>query len=197
MSRKNTSQRVSGRKKRKLHNDHSDETSLDRNEDLCIDSGFRVVKDPQAPLEGHIDLFGELIPPDVCVSNEEAKNKSTKKTPVSKRKKLPYEELLVDTPTIRPKRVYIRSARFMKLMKEAQKELYSIMGVKMDSSKVSVTSTDNLNVSGVQHLQDSPQISISNESKINTENNDNDKKSQQVLEGKLKCFINIKYFIYS
>jgi len=192
MSRKNTSKRNGSRKKRKLHNDDSDEISLDRNLDLCIDYGFGVVKDSQTSCEGHIDLFGELIPPDECVTNEEAKNKSNKKTP--KKKKQPYEEL-VDTP-IRPKRVFIQTPRFMKMMKEAQKDLYECMA-RMSSNKVSVVSTDSLNVSGVQHLQDSPQININNESKINTENNDKDKKPQQVLEGKLKCFTNIKYFIYS
>lgn len=191
MSRQNTSQRVIGRKKRKLHNDGSDEMSLDCNVHFCKDSDFQVVNDSQTSSEGYRDLFGELIVPDECVSNEEAKNKSIKKKSVIKKKKQPYEELFFDTPTVRPTRIFIRTAKIMRLMKEAQKELYSCMGVRMNSSKVSVVSTDSLNVSGVQNLQDSPQISISDESKINTENNDNDKKSQQVLEGKLKCFINI------
>lgn len=191
MSRKNTSQRVIGRKKRKLHNDGSDEISLDRNVHFCKDSDFQVGKDSQTSLEGYRDLFGELIPPDECVSNEEAKNESIKKKSVIKKKKQPYEEHFFDTPTIRPKRMFIPTAKIMKLMKEAQKELYSCMGVRMNSNKASVVSTDSINVSGVQNLQDSPQISISNESKINTDHNDNDKKSQQVLEGKLKCFINI------
>ncbi|CAI6354085.1 unnamed protein product [Macrosiphum euphorbiae] len=124
MSRKNTSQRDSGH------------------------SGFEV------PEDGYRDLFGELIPPDECVSNEEAKNKSNKKTP--KKRKQPYDDFF-DTP-IRPKRVFIHTPRF---------QLYQL----------------SLNVSGVQHIQDSPQISINNESKRNNGNNDNDKKSQQVFEG--------------
>jgi len=74
-------------------------------------------------------------------------------------------------------------------MEEAQKELYEMMGI-TNSNNVSVVSTDSLNVSGVQHIQDSPQISINNESKRNNGNNDNDKKSQKVFEGKLKCSIN-------
>jgi len=193
MSRKNTSQRVSGRKKRKLHDDDSDEISLTSNLDLFKDSCLEVNKTSQKSFEGHLDLFGEVIPPDVPVSNEEAKNKPIKKT--RKKKKQPYEELF-DTPS-RPQKVFIHTGRFFKVMMEAQKELYSLMGVPMSSSKVPVVSTGSLNVSGVQHIQDSPQISISNESKIKSENKDNCKEPHQILEGKLKFFINIKCFIYS
>ncbi|XP_003244772.1 microcephalin isoform X1 [Acyrthosiphon pisum] len=187
MSRKNTSQRDSGRKKRKLDNDDSDEISLSRNLDLCIDFGFQEAKDSQTSLEGYKDLFGEVIPPDEPVSNEGAKNKLIKKTP--RKKKKPNEELF-DTPT-RPKRVFICTPRFIRVMEEARKELYECMAGSMRSSKVSVVSTDSLNVSGVQHLQDSPQTSINNESKINAGNNDNDKKSQQVFEG-VVAFIDYK-----
>ncbi|XP_060856102.1 uncharacterized protein LOC132933848 isoform X2 [Metopolophium dirhodum] len=172
MSRKNTSQRVSGRKKRKPHHDDSDEISLTRHLDLFAKSCL----ENKTPNEGYRDLFGELIPPDV-VSNEEAKNKSIKKT--QKKKKQPREDDIVT----KPKRVFIVTPKFMKCMMEAQKELYSLMGVSTSSSKVSVVSTDSLNVSGVQHLQDNPQISKSNESKINSKNNDNEKKNQHLLEG--------------
>jgi len=193
MSRKNASQRVSGCKKRKLYIDDSDEISLSRNLDLYKDKDFKAVNDSQTSLEGHRDLFGELIPDD-CVSNEKVKNKSIKKTPVSKKKKRPYEELLFNTPTIRPKRVFIPTPRLIKCMQEAHKELYSIMNARTSSSNVSIVSTNGLNVSGVQNLQDSPRTSISNDSKTNIENDDNNKKSEKILEGKLKCFINIKRY---
>ncbi|CAI6376320.1 unnamed protein product [Macrosiphum euphorbiae] len=176
MSRKNTSQRDSGRKARKPHHDDSDEMSLNSNLDWFADSGSQVPQD-----DGYRDLFGELIPPDECVSNEEAKNKSNKKTP--RKRKQPRDDYF-DTPT-RPKRLFIPTKRFMIAMEEAKKELYELMG-KTNSKKVSVVSTDSLNVSGVQHIQDSPQTSMNNG------NNDNDKKSQQVFEGKLKCFINYR-----
>ncbi|XP_022180207.1 uncharacterized protein LOC111040580 [Myzus persicae] len=190
MSRQNTSQQVSGRKKRKLLIDGSDEISLDRNVDLCEDFDINVTKDSQTSLEGYRDLFGELIPPDECVSNEEVKNKLIKKTPASKKKKQPYEEILFNTPT-RPKRLFIPTPKIMELMHEASKELYSLMGARLSSSNVSIVSTDNLNVSGIQHLQDSPRTSIKNESKINIEEDDNDQKSQKVLEG-VVAFIDYK-----
>uniref|UniRef100_A0A2S2PST0 Microcephalin n=1 Tax=Schizaphis graminum TaxID=13262 RepID=A0A2S2PST0_SCHGA len=182
MSLQKTSQRANGSKKRKLSDDFID-IELSSNLDLCIDSDISL-------LEGHRDLFGELIPPDVCVSDTEAKDKSTKKkTPASKRKKLPYEDVFVNSPVIKPKRVFIVTPRLLKCMVEAQKELDSHMGVKKSSSNVSIVSNDSLNVSGVQHLQDSPITSIKNVSKINTENND--KKPQQVLKG-VVAFVDYK-----
>jgi len=100
--------------------------------------------------KGHIDLFGEIIPPDVCVSKADAKNKSVKKTPVSRKKKLPYEDILMDTPVIKPKRVFIPTPSMMQVMMEAQKELYALMN--RSPSIISIASTDSLYVSGVQHL---------------------------------------------
>lgn len=180
-------QRDSGRKKRKLRIDDSD-VILTRNMDLCIDSGFEKVNDSQSSLEGHRDLFGELIP-DV-VSNADTKKELNKKAPVSKKKKQSYEDI-VDTPIVRPKRVFIPTPKIMKFMKEAHKELYSIMNAKTSSSNVSVVSTDSLDVSGVQQLQDSPIISKKNESKINTEDIKNDEKSQKVLAG-VVAFVDYK-----
>jgi len=129
-------QRVSDRKKRKLAIDDSDEIALDRNLDLFIDSELQVIEDSQTSLKGHRDLFGELIPHDGFVSNAEAKNKSIKKIPVSKKKKQPDEEIMIDSPVIRPKRVFIPTPKFMKLMKEAQTELYSLMGVNKSLSDI-------------------------------------------------------------
>jgi len=160
-------QRVSDRKKRKLAIDDSDEIALDRNLGLFIDSELQVIEDSQTSLKGHRDLFGELIPQDEFVSNAEAKNKSNKKTTVSKKKKQSDEEIMIDSPIIRPKRVFIPTPNFMKIMKEAQTELYSLMGVNKSSSDISVVTSDNLNVSGIQNLEDSPIKSIRNESKTN------------------------------
>lgn len=177
-------QRVSDRKKRKLAIDDSDEIALDRNLDLFVDSELQVIEDSQTSLKGHRDLFGELIPQDEFVSNTEAKNKSKKKTTVSKKNKQSDEEIICDSPVIKPKRVFIPTPKFMKLMKEAQTELYSLMGVNKSSSDISVVTNDSLNVSGIQNLEDSPIKSIRNESETNSKNNENDKKSR-VLEGKL------------
>jgi len=184
-------QRVSDRKKRKLAIDDSDEIALDRNLDLFIDSELQVIEDSQTSLKGHRDLFGELIPQDEFVSNAEAKNKSNKKTTVSKKKKQSDEEIMIDSPIIRPKRVFIPTPNFMKIMKEAQTELYSLMGVNKSSSDISVVTSDNLNVSGIQNLEDSPIKSIRNESKTNSKNNYSENESRRVLEGKfLLCNYN-------
>jgi len=187
-------QRVSDRKKRKLAIDNSDEIALDRNLDLFIDSELEVIEDSQASLKGHRDLFGELIPQDEFVSNADNidhKNKSVKKTPISRKKKRLNEEDMIDSPVIRPKRVFIPTPKFMKLMKEAQTELYSLMGVNKSSSDVSIVTNDSLNVSGIQNLEDSPIISKVNESRTNsvvhTHNStkpDNDKESRRIFEGK-------------
>lgn len=190
-------QRVSDRKKRKLAIDDSDEISLNRNLDLFVDSQLKVIEDSQTSLKGHRDLFGELIPDtpqDKLVSNVEGKNtknKSTKRTPASKKKKQPDEEIRIDSPIIKPKRVFIPTPKFIKLMKEAQTELYSLMGVNKSSSDISVVTTDSLNVSGIQDLQDSPIPSKKNESKTNSKNNDNGKESRRVLEG-VVAFVDYK-----
>ncbi|XP_060877830.1 uncharacterized protein LOC132950410 isoform X2 [Metopolophium dirhodum] len=182
-------QRVSDRKKRKLAIDDSDEIALDRNLDLLIDSELKVIEDSQTSLKGHRDLFGELIPQDEFVSNAEAKNKSNKKTTVSKKKKQSDEE--IDSPIMRPKRVFIPTPKFMKLMKEAQTELYALMGVNKSSSDISVVTSDALNVSGIQNLEDSPIKSIRNESKTNSKNNDSDDESRRILEG-IVAFVDYK-----
>uniref|UniRef100_A0A2H8TMI7 Microcephalin n=1 Tax=Melanaphis sacchari TaxID=742174 RepID=A0A2H8TMI7_9HEMI len=183
-------QRVSDRKKRKLAIDDSDKIS-NRNLDLFVDSQLKVIEDSQTSLKEHRDLFGELIPQDELASNAETKNKSTKKTPVSKKKKQPGEKITIDSPVIRPKRVFIPTPKFMKLMEEAQTELYSLMGINKSSSDVSVVTTDSLDVSGIQDLQDSPIKSIRNESKTNLKNNDNDKESRQILKG-VVAFVDYK-----
>jgi len=178
-------QRVSDRKKRKLAIDDSDEIALDRNLDLFVDSELQVIEDSQTSLKGHRDLFGELIPQDVFVSNTEAKNKLNKKKTASKKKKQSDEEIICDSPVIKPKKMFIPTPKFMKLMKEAQTELYSLMGVNKSSSDISVVTNDSLNVSGIQNLEDSPIKNIRNESETNSNNNDTDEKSRRVLEGKL------------
>ncbi|XP_022160888.1 uncharacterized protein LOC111026995 [Myzus persicae] len=160
MPRQNASPRVSRRNKRKLHIDYLNETSLERDVDLCEDLSIDVTNDSQTSLEGHRDLFGELIPEE-CVSDKVVQNKSIRKTPGSKKKKLPHEELLFDTPP-RPNSLMDASAR---------------------SSNVSIASTDSLNVSGVERLQDSPVTTGKNESKIHIKEEDNEQKSSKVLEG--------------
>jgi len=192
-------QRVSDRKKRKLAIDDSDEIPLNCNLDLFVDSQLKVIEDSQTSLKGHRDLFGELIPDtpqDKLVSNAQGKNtknKSTKRTPASKKKKQPDDEIRIDSPIIKPKRVFIPTPKFMKLMKEAQTELYSLMGVNKSSSDISVVTNDSLNVSGIQDLQDSPISTKKNGSKTNSKNNDNVKESRRVLEGKFSLILLINY----
>lgn len=181
MSLLNKSQRKSGQKKRK----HNDDESFDHNLELSIDASFRTQSYLEEP-RGHIDLFGEIIPPNACSSKTEPKNKSVKKTPVSKKKKLSHEDSLIDTPVRKPKRIFIPTPRMMRVMAESQKELYALMN--RNSSNVSITSTDSLNASGIQHLPESPITPIRNQPKINHAINDDDKKFQ-VLKGKLKYII--------
>jgi len=192
MSFQISSQRVGDRKKRKLTIDIPDEIAFDCNVDLRINYDLKVIED-QSLLEGHRDLFGELIPPDECVTNAEVKKKSNKKTPRSKKRKQPYEELLFDTPSTRPKRLFIPTPKIIKIMNESYKELCSLMSPKTSQNNVSIVSTNSINVSGVEQILDSPISSIRSETKINKENNENIKKSQRVLEGKLQFFINTLY----
>jgi len=135
---KNKSQITSSKRKRTLHYD-SDEVSFDHNLEKSIDSSFRnptYLED----YKGHIDLFGEIIPPDVC--KPEAKTKLEKKTPVSRKKKQPFENSLIDTLVRKPKRVFILTPRMIKAMMESQKELYSF--INKSPEVVSITYTDSL-----------------------------------------------------
>lgn len=90
MSLQNKSQRTSSQKKRKLRSD-LDESSVDHNLELSIDSSFKT-KSYLEDNRSHIDLFGEIIPPDVSVNKTDPKNKSVKKMAVSRKRKLPHEE---------------------------------------------------------------------------------------------------------
>ncbi|CAH1733335.1 unnamed protein product [Aphis gossypii] len=187
MSLLNKSQRKSSQKKRK----HNDDESFDHNLELSIDASFRTQSYLGEP-RGHIDLFGEIIPPNACSSKTEPKNKSVKKTAVPKKRKLFHEDSLIDTPVIKPKRIFIPTPRMLRVMAsvmaESRKELYELMN--RDSSNVSITSTDSLNVSGIQHLPESPITPIRNQPKINHAINDDDKKFQ-VLKG-VVAFVDYK-----
>lgn len=163
-------EKLSDRKKRKLAIDCSDVA-------IMPDSQVVVVEDSQS---GYRDLFGELIPLDKCSIKTPPKSKSAKKRPTSRKKKpLPEEPVAAVSPaSARPPRVFIPTPKIMRIMKDAQAELYSLMGLNKSTSDASVVSNDSLNVSGVQDLLDSSITSVPDESKDNGP-------PLLVLEGKL------------
>lgn len=175
-------ERVSDRKKRRLAIDDSDPASSDvYSSGARLDSLVEVVEDSQTSLKGHRDLFGELIPDNRGKNNPTPEKKPVKKTTESKKKKLPYYDLvmdqMIDSPARRPTRVFIPTPRIMKIMKDAQTELYSLMGLNQSSSDVSVRSNDSLNVSGVHDLLDSSTTNARNE-------NSDDDSNSSILKGK-------------
>lgn len=177
--------RISDRKKRRLAIDDSNEMTTDNgeNSDIAQSSLTEVVEESPSPMKGHRDLFGEFVPHDVYYNNPTPKtNSHKKKTPASRKKKQPIEKNTIDVrPILRPKRVFIPTPKIAKIMKEAQTELYSLMGHSKSLSDISIISNDtsvNLNVSGVDSLIDSPIIKTQN-------SKTNNKQVSLVLEGKL------------
>jgi len=63
-----------------------------------------VTEKSQVSLKGHRDLFGELIPQDEFVSNADNKNKLPKNTPITKERKQPNEENMIDSPCNKTKK---------------------------------------------------------------------------------------------
>jgi len=177
-------QRVSDRKNKELAIDESDQT-YDSSECVLLNPEVEVVEDSQESLKGHRDLFGELIP---YKKNPSPETISGKKKPVSKTKKQPYEELYSNITIKRPTRVFIPTPRIIKIMKEAQTELYSLMGLNKSPSDVSIVSSPNnsLNVSGIENLNNSPTSSPNNL------NNDNHK--SPILRGKFLLIILLKFY---
>lgn len=173
-------ERVSDRKKRRLAIDMSDPilSDVDETPYTPLDSPVKVVEDSQSSLKGHRDLFGELIPRDNCKSTLLPENKSTKKTLGSKKKKIPYEDITLISPIKRPTRVFIPTPRIMRIMKDAQTELYSLMGLNKSSSEVSVVSNDSLEISGVHNL-----LNCSETNESFNENSDTNSEPP-ILEGK-------------
>lgn len=173
-------ERVSDRKKRRLAIDMSDPilSNVDETPYTPLDSPVKVVEDSQSSLKGHRDLFGELIPRDNCKSTLLPENKSTKKTLGSKKKKIPYEDITMISPIKRPTRVFIPTPRIMRIMKDAQTELYSLMGLNKSSSEVSVVSNDSLEISGVHNL-----LNCSETNESFNENSDTNSEPP-ILEGK-------------
>lgn len=179
-------QRVSDRKKRKLAIDDSNKMIADAFDiDLCApnDSQIEVIEDSQSSMKGHRDLFGVLIPDDNQENNLTPKIKSNNKALVTKSNKKPMEDVSNKSTNSLKKsqRIFIPTPKIVKLMKDAQTELYSLMGLNKSSSDVSISSTGSLNVSGIQLID---------ESNSNSSNNKNEKKSSEVLKGKLLCNFN-------
>jgi len=154
-------------------------------------SRIEVIEDSQSSLKRHRDLFGEVIP--IQCTNKQtskctplAKENKTK----SKRKIQSPEDLPMDDLINRPTRVFIPTPKIIKIMKDAQAELYSLMGLNNSSSDASMVLTDSLNISGVQNLQDSPKPTTHKEKKCETYsiNNENDEKcpkeNSQLFKGK-------------
>lgn len=184
-------ERVSDRKKRRLAIDMSDPILSDVDEAACtpLDSPVKVVEDSQSSLKGHRDLFGELIPRDNCKNTLLPENKSIKRTLGSKKKKIPYEDITMISPIKRPTRVFIPTPRIMRIMKDAQTELYSLMGLNKSSSEISVVSSDSLDISGVHNLLN---CSETNES-LNESSDTNSR--PPILEGKFLDDIKTSHFI--
>lgn len=181
-------ERVSDRKKRKLAADDSDPASssdVDAS-GARLDSPVEVIEDSETSLKGYRDLFGELIPDNRGKNDPTPENKSVKKATRSKKKKPPSDGLVIgrtmDNPARTPARVFIPTPRIMKIMKDAQTELYSLMGLNQSSSDVSVRSTDSLNVSGVRDLLDSSTTNAQNA-------NSDDDSNSSILKGKFKLTV--------
>lgn len=168
-------QRVSDRKKRKL--------AIEENNDIIQDSQLEVVEDSESSLKGYRDLFGEIIPCSTNVNNLESNNISSTKTPNSKRKRRQPEEFVI-SPIKIPKKVFYPTPKIINIMKEAQLELYTLMGLNKSSSDISVVSSDMLNVSGIHNLLDSPKPKTQNEFNINVINNEDKQNPSQILESK-------------
>lgn len=168
-------QRISDRKKRKLAIDDLDKISVDPD----VDSQIEMVDDSQLPMPGYRDLFGELIP--TTCTNKPTTDKPVKKKPTSRKKK--HEESFQISPRKKPTSIFIPTPQIIRIMKEAQSELYSLMGLNKSSSDISNVSTDSLNVSGIQQLPISPIPSAQKECKKNFVNKINEE-LPQVLKGK-------------
>ncbi|VVC40993.1 BRCT domain [Cinara cedri] len=77
---------------------------------VVIFKGTRLQLNFDTPLEGHRDLFGELISPTAYANTSNAKKSSKRKTPVSKRKtpvskKKKSEDVMLFTPRVRTRRI--------------------------------------------------------------------------------------------
>ncbi|XP_025420751.1 uncharacterized protein LOC112690864 isoform X2 [Sipha flava] len=170
-------QRVSDRKNRKLAIDDSNKMVPDAfDTDLYapIDSQTEVIEDSQSSIKGHRDLFGVLIPDDKWGNNLSPKTKSNKKTSVTKSKKKSLQDTVSSNSFKKPQQIFIPTPKIVELMKEAQTELYNLMGLNKSSSDLSVSSTGSFNVSGVQLLD-----------------NKNEEKSSEVLKG-VVAFVDYK-----
>ncbi|XP_050533488.1 microcephalin-like isoform X2 [Daktulosphaira vitifoliae] len=182
---RDTLQRLSDRKNRKLAIDDSfNLTTVDESDPwILCNSQVDVIEASESPLKEHRDLFGEVI----HYESPLLKNKTNSSTPGSrKRKQYKWEEVIEESPITRPKRAFIPTPRIVKLMKEAQVELYSVMGHSKSSSDVSIVSEDSLNVSGVQNLSDSPQAF-----KNKSEHSKEESQSPPILEG-VVAFVDYK-----
>lgn len=141
---------------------------------IAYNSQVDVIDASESPLKQHRDLFGEVIQYESPALNDTTNTS----TPASrKRKQKKWEEVIEESPISRPKRVFIPTPRIVKLMKDAQMELCSVMGHSNSINDTSIVSEDSLNVSGVQNLIDSPQA-LKNKSK-----NSDKTQSPPVLEG--------------
>lgn len=169
-------QRVSDRKIRKLAVDDSDSDVVHSS---GLDSQLEVVESSQSSLKGYRDLFGEFIPFDAFLSSTSKaipENKSVMKARGSKKKHQRCEKIQKKGPP----RVF-PTPKIIKIMQNAQTELYSLMGHNSYStSDVSVESDRDLNVSGIHHLLDSP---------VSSKRDENDKETRAVLKGKFDTYI--------
>lgn len=98
------------------------------------------------------------------------------------------EEFVV-SPIKIPNKLFFPTPKIINIMKEAQLELYTLMGLNKSSSDISVVSNNSLNVSGIQNLVDSPKPKTQN-----VINNEEEQNPFQILKG--KCFINNEILLF-
>lgn len=165
-------QRVSDRKVRKLATDNLDPDVV---YSASLDTQLDVIESSQSSLKEYRDLFGELILYDTCANNVTSKNKSVKKAQVSNKNNRSCAKINKTNPKKGPPKIF-PTPKIIKIMQNAQTELYSLMGHNSySSSDISVESNGNLNVSGIHHLLDSPTPS---------KHDKNNKETPAVFKGK-------------
>lgn len=154
-------QRVSDRKKKtlvKLATDDSMKPFIPDSYDIDltapIDSQLDMMED--SPMEGHRDLFGALIPDDKWGCSSTSQTISNKKTE-TKSKKKQAKDVKSSNSATNPRRNML-PPNVGQIMREAQLELESSMGINKISSGVPALSTGSRDNSGITQLNKSHKI---------------------------------------
>lgn len=181
--------------RRKLAVDNADEITLDQdfNCPTTSDSHVEVTVDSRSPVGGHIDLFGKVIPSIESSSKScltKSKSKCVKRTPTSKKKKHLFKEQVTNSSIRKPLKRFTSTPRMVNIMKEAQGELNSIMGINQCPMDTSIETNYGLNISGVKSLVDGSTSSEVKKPESNSTINEDYIKSP-VFEGKLQTLFGV------